>query len=811
LKPLTPEQLSRNIDVSKLGIKSTEGLERLKSIIGQKRAVSALRFGLQIEGMGYNIYVSGPPGTGKMTSVKSFLDEFANNKESPPDWCYVNNFDDIYSPQVLRLPAGTGTKFREDMDDLIEHIRRELPKAFESEQYAAQQEEIMSGVNKQREEISEEINKMAEEKGFQLKASPMGVVLYPVKDGEPIDEEEFQNLSQSENKEIEKNRQEIQNEMKSSMKKIRKLEQQAQEKIKQLDRQIALHTVGGLIDDLKEKYEKFEKIPGFLDNVQKDIIENIDTFKAPTEQQNQKAPQPGFNNRAEKMQEIAFQKYKVNVLVDNSKQKGAPVIVELNPTYNNLIGRIEKEMQGGALNTDFTMLRAGSLPRANGGYLVIPIEDLLRNFSSYDALKRSLCASEVQIEELSERLGFMAIKSLRPQAIPLDVKVILVGQPLLYYLLHAYDNDFPELFKIKADYDTQMSINDSNIDDFVAFISTFCEKEKLKHLDASAVGRLMSHAIRLTDDQEKLSTKFGHLADLIREANFWAKQEKASLVEAKHVQKALDEKIYRSNLVEERIREMIERGTILLDTDDEVVGQVNGLSFINLGDYQFGKPNRITATVSPGREGVTDIEREVELGGPIHSKGVLILSGYLTKKYAQESPLTLASRVVFEQSYGGVDGDSASSAELYAILSALSDVPIKQGIAVTGSINQNGQVQAIGGVNQKIEGFFEVCRTTGLTGEQGVIIPQSNVKNLVLREEVIQAVKDKKFHIWPVETVDQGIEILTGVPAGASDGDGKYQIESVNEKVRMRLRDFETAYKDFRENNGKQIPVTTSH
>jgi len=804
---LAPEQLRKEFDSKTLGIESTNGYQPLKSIIGQERAVSALQFGLKIDGVGYNVYVAGPPGIGKMTSVQSFLEEVADNKETPPDWCYVNNFNDAYSPNVIRLPAGRGCDFKEDMDQLIEHVRRELPKAFESDEYTAQREEVMNSLNQRREKISREFGQKAEEEGFRLQPTPMGIALVPLKDGEPVQDQEFNSLPESEKKKLEEGREKLQQDLQSMMKEIRKIEREAQEKIKELDQRVALHVVGGFIDDLKEKYSEFEDIVGHLKDVQADILENIDAFKSSQqEQQNQQAGmsiQKGHPQQ-QMARELAFRKYQVNVLVDNSKQEGAPVILELNPTYNNLIGRIEKEMQMGVLNTDFTLIKAGSLPRANGGFLVLPMEDVLRNLYSYDGLKRALRACEVQIEELSEKLGFMATKSLRPQPIPIDVKVVLVGPPILYHLLHAYDEDFPELFKVKADFDTQMALNKENMQAFMSFVSTYCERENLRHFDSQATARLFQHAARKAENQEKLSTKFGHLADLIREANFWASQGDASKVQAEHVQKALDEKVYRSNLIQERIEEMIERGTILIDTEEAKVGQVNALSVINLGDYEFGRPSRITASVGPGKDGVIDVEREVELGGPIHSKGVLILNGYLAQKYAFDRPLSLASRVVFEQSYEGVEGDSASSAELYTILSALADVPIKQGIAVSGSVNQHGDVQAIGGINQKVEGFFDVCRARKLTGEQGVLIPKSNIKNLMLRDDVIQAAKDGEFHIWAVSNIDEGIEILTGMEAGKKDKDGQFPKDSINGRVRACLIKYEDNLRTARQSEQSQ-------
>ncbi len=805
---LTVEKLKRHINPDDLGIETTESLAQLSGIIGQKRAVNALQFGLQIDGRGYNIYVAGPPGTGKMTSVQTFLEELASKKDTPPDWIYVNNFHDPYNPTAIRLPAGTGVNFQQDMDHLLDHIRGELPKIFESEDYTAQKEEILSDLKRRRDAVSKEINETAASEGFNLQPTPMGIVFVPLKNGERMSEEEFESLPGSEKEELEKRREKLQSEMQTLSKKMRKIEREVMEKVRDLDKRVALNLVGGIIEDLIEKYEDYPDVENYLKDVQQDVVDNVDTFKALDGKSDEQGAAEQFNPQLQMLQKMTLKKYKVNVLVDNSKQKGAPVIVEFNPTYNNLLGRIEKEMQMGALNTDFTMIKAGSLPRANGGFLVLPVEDVLSNLSSYDGLKRALRSCEVQIEELGERLGFMTTKSLRPQPIPVDVKVVLVGPPMIYRLLHAYDTEFSELFKVKADYDTRMSHAEENVKNFLGFISTYCQKENLNHLHKTAAAKILEHASRMAEDQDKISTEFGDLADLIREANFWAKQDGQNLVKGEHVQKALDEKIYRSNLIEERIQEMIERGVLLIDTEGAEVGQVNGLSVLDIGDYQFGRPSRITATVGPGRGNIIDIEREVKLGGPIHSKGVLIISGFLTKTFAQGRPLTLSARLVFEQSYQGVEGDSASSTELYAVLSALANVPIKQGIAVTGSVNQHGNVQAIGGINHKIEGFFDVCKVKGLTGDQGIIMPESNLKNLMLREDVIEAVKSKKFHIWPVKTIDEGIEILTGIPAGELQEDGTFTADSIKERVRQQLLEFADAIKQISEpekkSNGDQ-------
>jgi len=803
---LSPDELRKTVDPEGLGFASTKDLKPISGIVGQARAISALRFGLDIEGVGFNIYVAGPPGIGKMTAVQSFLEMYAKKKRTPSDWCYVNNFDDSYEPRALKLPAGRGRKLQQDMKELIEHARKELPKVFESDKYAARREEVVSSIDEKREEAMKTLTEKATEEGFTIQPTPFGVAIVPIRDGKPLRESDVQSLPEDEREQIRGRAKELQKELANVMKGMRKLNRSADEKLQDLDKRVALHSVGGMIDDLIEEYADLPQVITYLEAVKKDIVENVETFKK-AGSETQESETAGLPIKLPFPKETPFKKYEVNVIVDNAGRRGPPVIVEMNPTYNNLMGRVEKEAQFGALRTDFSMIRAGSLHRANGGYLVLSIEEVFSNIFSWDGLKRALRTREIQIEDIGERLGYLATKGLRPEPIPLDAKVVLVGRPLWYFLLHAHDKDFPELFKVKADFDTRMDRNRNNVDDFVSFICTFCNKENLRHFDNTAVAKLLEHASRMVADREKLSTHFGALVDVIREANFWAGKDNVECVGAKHVQKAIEEKIDRSNLIQERIQEMIARGTLLIDAAGAKIGQVNGLSILDLHDYYFGKPTRITASVGPGRGGIIDIEREVELGGPIHSKGVLILSGYLAEKYSADTPLTLSGRVVFEQSYEGVEGDSASSAELYAILSALSGLPLRQSVAVTGSVNQHGEVQAIGGVNQKIEGFFDVCKAKGLTGDQGVIIPQSNVQNLMLREDVVEAVKSKKFAVWAVRTIDEGIEVLTGVTAGKKSKDGKFPKDSVNYRVERRLREFAERLKEFPEAPQKQPPA----
>lgn len=793
---LTPEHLRRTFDPETLGISTTAALKPLEWIIGQARAVSALRFGLGIREVGFHIYVAGPSGSGKMTALRTFLDQVAKREKRPTDWCYVYNFEDPYQPGDCQLPPGQARQLQHDMVQVIDHVRRELPKAFESDEYTAKQGEIGKSLDRQRSNLFERIDERSREAGFALQATSLGLVLVPVVAGRPLSDAELQTIPIAAPEDLQRRREVLQDEFKASLKEIRELERAAQEQLQALDRQVADYVVSGLFEDLTEKYRAVPEVVDYLRAVKQDILEHIEPFKHPRSNA-PAAGLPGFLDASSPGQELAFRKYTVNVLVDNSKQSGAPVIFEPNPTYNNLFGRVEKEPQIGSMYTDFTMVRAGSLHRANGGYLVVPADGVLRDPMSWEGLKRALRSGEIYVEEIGERMGFPAIKTLRPQPIPLDVKILLVGPPEQYYALYAQDEDFSELFKVKADFDTRMECNDDSVRDFLAFLCTLCCKEGLQHLDSSGVAKLLEHAVRLAEDQTKLSTEFGSLADIVREAHFWARQEKAPLVTATHVRKAVEEKLFRAGLIQERIQEMISRGVLMIDTVGNAVGQVNGLSVMKLGDSLFGRPNRITATVGLGREGVIDIEREVRLGGPLHSKGILIISGYLAQQYALDKPLTLAARLVFEQSYEGVDGDSASCAELYALLSALSGIPIKQGIAVTGSVNQRGDVQAIGGVNEKLEGFFDVCKAKGLSGEQGVLIPFSNVAHLMLREDVVLAVKSRQFRIWAVKTINEGIEILTGIPAGARDAGGHFPAGTLNERVDRRLREFAECLKNF--------------
>jgi lon-related putative ATP-dependent protease len=754
-------------------MKDIDTSTNLKGIIGQKRAVKALRFGLCIHQPGFNIFVSGPPGIGKMTAVESYIEVLAKKRKTPSDWCYVNNFEDPYQPKAIEIQSGKGREFQQDIKKMTDHFWQEFPKIFEGDDYISRSDQIMKNMNKQRETRYYELNNFANQNGFALQPSTLGIRIIPVLQGKQLKDDEFQSIPEKQRKKILSKRDVVQEELKRVLKKIGELEKTARDKIEELDEQVVLLVVETMINELKEKYEGNESIIDFFDKIQEDILVNINILKAGAIQTGSETKQ-SLPFQTEITPEMIFKTYQVNLIVDNSKTKGAPVVVQLNSSFHNLFGKIEKETELGNLITDFTMIRPGCIHNANGGYLVLAVEDLLNNIYSYEAIKRALQTNEIQIEDLSERLGYTTTKSLKPQPISLDVKVVLVGAPDYYYLMYSHDVDFSHLFKVKADFDTTMDATKNNIKEFVVFLKAFAKREKLSNLTGNAVSKVLEYSARSADDQGKISTKFGTLTDLLREANYWSKEDNKKSISAEHIQKALNENIYRSKLIDDKIKELIEDGSILIDTHGKKVGQINGLVVYDLGDYSFGKPNRIDVNVGVGRAGIIDIEREVQLGGPIHSKGVMILNGFLTQKFAHDKPLSLSAHLVFEQSYDGVEGDSASSAELYLLLSALSDLPINQSIAVTGSVNQKGEVQAIGGVNEKIEGYYDVCKLKGFNGSEGVIIPKSNVRNLMLREDVVKAVKDNKFKISP----------------GKKKSDGEFTKNSFYDRVNRKLKEF---------------------
>jgi predicted ATP-dependent protease len=785
---LSASELRRTCDPETMGCKSSAEIGSQGSIIGQERAVRAMRFGLDIQDRGFNIFVAGLPGTGRTTAVERFLEEIAITKPVPVDWCYVHNFEDSYHPHAIRLSAGQAREFQKDMEGLLKSVMQEIRAAFEGEQYALQQENVLKSFQEQKEQIIEKMGQFAQQNGFGLQATPMGILPIPLKNGKAMSDKDFLALSENDREKLRQAQEKVQEVIETGLRQTRGLDNNARQAVEQLDQQVAHFVLDHLIAAMTEKYQQSPDVLAHLQAVERNILENIAQLKPDSGEDEKSLPGP---------KRTPTDKYRVNVLVDNSKLQGAPVVAEMNPTYSNLFGRIEQEAFMGALITDFMLIRGGSMHRANGGYLVLPAEDVIRNPFTWESLKRCLRNSEIAIEEPFEAPVFTT-KSLRPEAIPLNVKVILIGRSEIYQLLLAYDEHFSELFKVKADFDTQMELTDDHVQDYARFVCNLCTTQNLTHLDPSGLARVVEHGLRLAEDQNKLSTRFGEIADVIREANYYANQEKAELITANHIERAIEERFYRSSLIQERVREMIAKGVLKIDVSGKVVGQVNGLSVLQMGDVSFGQPSRITTSIGLGKSGVVNVEREAEMSGPIHTKGVLILAGYLTQLFAQDKPLSLNARLVFEQNYGGVDGDSASSTELYAILSALSGAAIKQDIAVTGSVNQKGEVQAIGGVNEKVEGFFEVCKVKGLNGEQGVMIPASNVPNLMLKQEVMDAVRAGQFNLWAVDTIEEGIEVLTGVPAGRKE-DNSFAPDGIFGRANQRLAQMADEMAKFNE------------
>src|SRR5579864_1375085 len=784
---LPPDKLRLVCSADEVGCESSADLGPVEGIIGQDRALKALKFGIEMKGKGFNVYAAGPPITGKRPATRSFLEAIAKTKPVPPDWVYVNNFQDSYEPKALMFPPGKARVFQKDLKNFIEQAQRAIPSALQSEEFVSRTNGLTKQAVTDRNKILNDLNKHAETLGYTVRMTQLGISIVPVVDGKPVSQEAFDSLPARVKKKYEQSRDSMRTALDKAGKQINDLDAKTVDELKKLRDDSVHYAFGGLMNSLVSRYPDQPQVLQHLNEVRDDLLENAEVFTQNVAEEKPGEDQP--NPTESKPSEQAFRRYDVNVIVDNSEVKGAPVITEDNPTAANLLGKIEYESRFGALVTNFTLIKGGSLHRANGGFLVVGVDELLKNQFSYDGLKRALQSASLQIEDMGQRLG-AATKTPVPQPIPLNLKVILVGDYSTYQALYQLDPDFSILFKVKAHFDDSIERNDKNQKTYGSFVHSLCEREKLSHLDASALARVVEYGSRLAEDQTKLSTRFPQIADLVREANFYASQENSKLVKESHIRKSLNEKVYRSNLLDEKVKEMIQRGIILIDTSGSRVGQVNGLSVISLGDFDFGQPSRITASLGLGRRGIVDIERESKLGGQLHTKGVLIISGYLENKYASDKPLSLSCRLVFEQSYGGVDGDSASSTELYSILSALSELPLKQNLAVTGSVNQEGEVQAIGGVNEKIEGFYQTCKVKGFKGDEGVMIPKSNVQHLMLNEEVVEAVRQARFHIFPVSTIDEGIEILTGVKAGKVQNNGTYELGSVHYRVNKRLAEM---------------------
>jgi lon-related putative ATP-dependent protease len=784
IKPLAPEALCAHCDPEQFAFKTTAELEDLPDVIGQARAIEALKFGIGIRRSGYNLFALGAPGTGKRTVVRQFLESKASHEPPPSDWCYVNNFNETHKPRVLQLPPGTGVKLRRDVEQLMNDLRAAIPSAFESEEYRTRRQELEEEIKHQQEQLFEDLRKEAESHSIALVRTPSGMAFAPMHKNEVVSPEDYEKLPEAERKRIEAVIATLEEQLAKLIHQIPQWRRAGQLRIRELDREVTMSAVGHLIEEIKKTYASLPAVIEYLDTIQEAVIDNAEDFR-----------------RTEEHAEVTFlgipisrgggepslRRYQVNVLVDHSAATGAPVVYEDNPTFAGLIGRIEHIAQMGALVTDFMLIKPGALHRANGGYLMLDVRKVLMQPFAWEGLKRAIGSREIRIESLGQALSLVSTVSLEPEPIRLDAKIVLLGEPLLYYLLSQYDPEFSEMFKVAVDFGMDMRRDEASNQLYARLIGTLARRNQILPLDRAAVARVIEHAARIVEDAEKLTVRMREIMDLLGEADHWARDAGHDIVTAADVERAIEAGIYRVDRIRERLQEVIQRGTLLIDTSGERVGQVNGLSVVDLGNFVFGHPSRITASAHLGKGEVIDIQREVELSGPIHSKGVLILSGFLGARFAPDRPMALSATLVFEQTYGEVEGDSASSAELYALLSALADAPIKQSLAVTGSVNQHGEVQAIGGVNEKIEGFFDVCRARGLTGEQGVLIPSANVKHLMLRRDVIEAVRAGKFHIYPVQTIDEGIEILTGLPAGERDAEGLFPDGSINQRVEIRV------------------------
>ncbi|MDR3580744.1 MAG: ATP-binding protein [Oryzomonas sp.] len=776
------ERLRWKCDPGTFDFETTEELPDLEDAIGQERALRSIEFGLDMQGTGFNLYISGETGTGRASTIRGILRKRTVDEPQPNDWLYVHNFKDHDAAVSLSLPAGKGGWLAADMKELIEAFKEDIPKALESREYENRRTEILETYQATNSELFQALEKECGKRGFTLQRTVSGLVAVPQKEGRNYTQEEYEALPQKKREKLEKDGKALTERLNEVLRQVRESEKATKDALSQADRELGLSCLGHRLDPLRQKYGEFPKVLAYLETVQEDILNNLEDFKP-------QAPQSQIPGLKMPRQEPTFERYEVNVLVDNREAKGAPVIFESNPTYNNLFGRIEHVMQyGGVAVTDFTMIRSGALHRANGGYLVIDAREVLINPFVWDSLKRCIRTGEIRIEDVLEQYRFMTMVSLKPEPVPLQAKIILVGSPWIYYLLFHLDPDYRKFFKVKAEFDNSVARTPEIMRDYALFVATHCRCEKLLHFDRSGVARLLEYTSRMVEDQGKLSSQFMEIADFIREAAFWARKDGHAIVNGDDVQRAAEEKLYRVNRIEERLQELYDDGTIMVDTDGEVAGQINGLSVISLGDHTFGRPSRITARVYTGQAGMVNIEREVKLSGPIHDKGVMILTGYLGGIFAVNHPLSLSASICFEQSYDGVEGDSASSTELYALLSALSGVPIRQGIAVTGSVNQRGIIQPIGGVNYKIEGFFAVCKSKGLSGRQGVMIPKANERHLMLQDDVVAAVAAGQFHIWSVETIEQGIEILTGMAAGARARNGTFPKGTLYHLVDAHLR-----------------------
>lgn len=753
MEELRPDQLHFVCSCSKFSFVTSEEIPPLINTVGQDRAIKAIETGLRTKADGFNIFITGPTGTGRNSTIRMILEEFSKNQPVPLDWVYVYNFSEPNRPSAISFKPGEGKKFRQEMVDFIAIMKEKVVKSFDSDHYELEKNKIIDLIAEKSKAISDEINKKAIELGFQVNSSPEGVFTVPVKDGKPLTPEEFQLLTEEQKADIEKNQQILQAEINQALKKGQLLDKQVREQIKELDKRIGVFALEVLVDDLKQKYSHNDEVIIFLDDLKNDITSNITLFKEDPRQ------------RDAKNLDLFLDRYKINLIVDNSEQSGAPVVFEVNPSYHNLFGSIEYKQEGGYWITDLGYIRSGSMLKANGGYLVLQITDLFTTPYTWEALKRTIKSKRNTIENLDEQLKVIPTVSLKPEPIPIDLKVILIGSSEIFSTLYAYDEDFRKYFKIRSQFDVEMDRTDETEHLYASFIATYCRKANPEMgFDGQAISKVIEYGSRIIEDRNKLTTQFNLIGDLVNESMYWAEQENRKLVLVQDVVKTLREKRYRANLIEEKMHEMILTQMVRIDVKDKLIGQINGLYVMSNGEYSFGSPTRITATSAIGKGTVINIERESGMSGPIFNKGVMILSAYLSKKYANDRPFPVSVNLCFEQSYNGIEGDSASAAELLVILSSIADVPLRQELAITGSIDQQGNIQPIGGVNYKIEGFFDICIRKGLTGTQGVVIPWQNVQNLMLRDDVVEAVGDQKFHIYSAKNIDEIMELFSGIP-----------------------------------------------
>lgn len=790
---LSYKDLKLTCDSKIFDFTTTDELETISTGIGQDRGIKALEFGLNVDSNGYNLYVEGPYGVGKTSYTKNALETISKKKKVPNDWCYIYNFDNPNEPLAVSLPAGKGKEFESDMNTFINDIKVDIKNTFNNEDFEKEKNLIKQEFQNKRELLLQELNKKSSEYGFQVKSAQNGIYMMPVIDGKPIVEEEFNKLDEKVRKEFEDKSSIVQEHIMQAIGEIKSIEKESNKRVEEWQSNIALLTINTHLNTIKNKYKKEKRIVKFLDDIKTDILKNISCFIVDDTNKTQ-TPQQMSRPELQK----PWLNYRVNLFVDNSKLEGAPVIADTNYSYHNIFGKLEYENYYGALKTDFTMLKPGLLHIANGGYLIFQANDLLTNSLCYDTLKKVLRSKELGIENTADPRSSMVMISLKPEPIPLYLKVILIGDENIYQTLLAMDPDFRKLFKMKVEFADDAPMNKDNANKLARFVKGYCDHEHLPPLDNTAMAKIVEYASKLADDQAKLSTRFTDLSQIVAEAATWAKLSRAKIITGEFITKALTEKTNRVRKYDDKYVEMIKEHTLLIDTTGEKVGQINGLTIMNVGDYTFGKPVKITANTYTGKNGVINIEREVELSGSTHSKGILILSAYIGEMFAQDIPLSLTASICFEQLYNGVDGDSASSTELYAILSSLSGIPINQSLAVTGSVNQKGEIQPIGGANDKIEGFYQICKMRGLDGSHGVIIPKQNVHNLNLSTEVVDSVRNGLFHIYAISTIEEGIEILTGVPAGKKDEYGNFPAGTINYLAYQRLKKYADASKMMR-------------